>query len=444
MAQVSEDFLSALYKVRASELENAIAAEKRPGIATALKQQLQRLPQEFGSTIQREINKPAGETYERGFERLQGKIAKGGPGAQLALGKGADVIGENLRTLYEGKPNPVGAGKNLNLNLTQSQIQSLQEMGYDPYEYLSEGAPGRGGNFILPGLGAREGTVQFSGSTAFNPVSADFFSGLGLFVDPSNSGRLDDVTNYGLSTTDPRERFAQQAEQAVYRRAAGAASRGVDEQQFLAQLQRDLPGRYEQRMSNFEDVLAPQGQTLGSADPYRQQIQNLQGGLGSIVRSAYGTVRPAVESGTLAPTFNQFRNQAVQATGVKDPIALQQYYQTNVAPSYQYSRAGFDPSGNFGLIESSQDEVLSRNMQRSMQSPAMQKIMADPQRQAAYGQLQSAYQTPQQGAPVTPGQQAMRASYQAPTPNAGKGASKGNTAQQPQRQTAQNMFSGFN
>jgi hypothetical protein len=115
---------------------------------------------------------------------------------------------------------------------------------------------------------------------------------------------------------------------------------------------------------------------------------------------------------------------------VTDPIALQQYYQTNVAPSYQYSRAGFDPSGNFGLIESSQDQVLARNMQRSMQSPAMQTIIADPERQAAYGQLQSAYQAPTAGS--------GKGAAQSPTKSSGKGAMS------QQQQTARNMFSGFN
>ena len=465
MAELSEDFLSALYQVRASELQDKIAAAQEAGGNTSLlERQLSELPQTFSRELMRKVNEPAGQAYEEGLGRLQRQISRTGgragvgeQGAQLALGRGADVIGENLRTLYGEGAAPRRFNRQLNVSLTPDQISKLQEMGYDPYEFMSEGTSRMGGFDLGRGFNAlsgaayeraadrarREGRdfnrqegVQFTASAGLNPLSAEFFSGLGMFVDPRTGEdvrRPEDVLNYGLSTTDPRERFVQQAERSLYNRAANAAMRGEDEQKFLERLQLSTSRNYDQAMAGFEDILAPQGQVLGSADPYRQQLQELQGGLGSIVRGTYGMVQPAMQSGLIAPTFNQFRQQAVQATGVKDPIALQQYYQTNVAPSYQYSRAGFDPSGNFGLIESSQDQILARNMQQSAQSPAMQKIMADPERQAAYGQLQSQYQAPTAGA--------GKGAAQAPTQSAGKGSGKGSTNQQ--AQTAQSMYTGF-
>ena len=391
MAELSENFLGALYQVRASELQDKLAAAQQAGQNTLfLQNQLNELPQTFSRNLMRNVNEPAGAAYEEGLDSLQrqikrtgGRAGVGEQGAQLALGRGADVVGENLRTIYGEGASPARFNRQLDVSLTPDQISKLQEMGYDPYEFMSEGAATGGGRFNL-GRGFRAPTgdvydrmaaraeregrdfglqegVQFTASAGFNPLSAEFFSGLGMFVDPrtgENLKRPDQVVEYGLSTTDPRERFAQQAEQSLYNRAARAAARGEDEEKFLARLERNVPGRYEQAMAGFEDILAPQGQELGSADPYRQQLQELQGGLGSIVSSAYKT------------------------------------YGQQYAPG--------------------QD---------------IQNLASNSNRQVGYGQQQEPTANSGKGASQTPSQ------------TAGKGAGKGATNQQ--SQVAQNMYSGF-
>lgn len=447
MAQTSEELFTALYRLRQSELQDKIAAAQEAGLGTEnLQRQLDALPMDFSRELMREYNEPIGRAYQRGLQRTQGRIEAearrgvGEQGQQLALGREAGDIGANIRAMYAGRDAPPQFRRALNVALTTDQITKLQEMGYDPYQLMSKGAA-EGQAFGLPGLSASrargyggrgfEGEV-FSAANSLDPLSPEFFAGLGVFVDPRSgqqlAGRPEDVTRYGLSATDPRATFAQQAERSLYNRAARAAMRGEDEEKFLARLQGQLPGKYEAAMQNFADVLAPSGQTLGSADPYTQQLEELQSGLGSIVGSTYGMVQPARASGQLAPSFGQFRQQAVQATGVTDPIALQQYYNQNVAPGYQYSRAGFDAEGNFGLIGAGQDQVLASNLGMS-RSPAMRQIMADPGRQAAYGQLQSAYQAPTAGA--------GKGAAQTPTRSAGKGATN------QQAKTAQFMYSGF-
>lgn len=454
MAQTSEELFTALYRLRQSELQDQIAAAQAAGQgarAGNLQDRLDRLPVDFSRELMRDYNRPVGEAYKRGLQRTQSRIERearrgvGEQGQQLALGREAGDIGANIRAMYEGSDIPAQFRKSLNVALTNDQIAKLQEMGYDPYQLMTEGAA-EGRSFGLSGFNPNrakgyrgrdfEGGI-FSAAASLDPLSPEFFAGLGVFVDPRSGEQVgrrpESIADYGISTVDPRSTFVQQAERSLYNRAARAAMRGADEERFLARLQGQLPEKYEAAMQNFADVLAPEGQELGSSDPYMQQLQELQGGLGSIVRSTYGTVQPAMESGQLAPSFNQFRQQAVQATGVTDPIALQQYYNQNVAPSYQYSRAGFDAEGNFGLIGSSQDQVLARNLQQSARSPAMQQILSDPERQEAYNQLQSGYQAPTAGA--------GKGAAQAPTQSAGKGAGKGATNQQ--AQTAQSMYTGF-
>lgn len=407
MAELSEDFLGALFQVRKSELQDEIATAQDSNNymkADQLEKKLSNLPKVFGRRLMRDVNEPAGRAYERGLGSLQRKIDRGATlgqgvgerGAQLALGSGADAVSENLRTMFADRRTPEYMKRNLNIALTQDEITELQGMGYDPYEFMSEGlSEGRSfGVAGFDGKAPRRGEfdgAEFTASAAFNPLSAEFFSGLGMFVDPRSGEQLrsaSDVTKYNLSTEDPRQRFVEEARRELYRDTADRAMRGRDQEKIVSRMQSKLPSQYEAAMQGFQDVLGPQGQTLDSADLYNQKLQDLQGSLGSIARETYGyvdnVVRPVMEAGQLAPSYRQFRQQAVQDTGVKDPIALRQQYDQNVLPNYKYSHIGFDNQGNFGL----------------------------------------------QAAPA-----------QAATPSAGKGSGKGATNQQ--AQTAQSMFSGY-